>query len=319
MHIQMPDPHQVTQGGGGSMAEIFDAAAEYWETAITDGSTVSIDYGWVNLPGNGFGQSFLQGTSYGAIAVDNVSTAANYYLDNTPRTNEEYNVLTPFTANLGGGTVNTGRRYSSPTSSSDASGRYDLLTILMHEIGHIIGVNSLFSSFSPITSPLPFAGTSIPNNGFHFTGNNVENSIMYSPFGTSQRRTLSEIDILAVAQYNGYTSIDLNPILDPPFNPLGDYDGSGTVDAADYSKWRNDFGLTGTGLAADGNGNGTVDEADYSLWLGNLGAVSAGTVQQDRVPEPNASTLYFVILLLFAVDRYLTLQFLRSNFDLSCS
>jgi hypothetical protein len=52
--------------------------------------------------------------------------------------------------------------------------------------------------------------------------------------------------------------------------PLGDYDGSGTVDDGDYSFWRMHFGSNHA--AADGNANGAVDAADYVIWRKNFGA-----------------------------------------------
>ncbi len=57
----------------------------------------------------------------------------------------------------------------------------------------------------------------------------------------------------------------------------GDYDGSGTVDEADYTVWKSAFGQTGSGLAADGNGDGVVDTADYTVWRDNRGATAAST------------------------------------------
>ena len=59
---------------------------------------------------------------------------------------------------------------------------------------------------------------------------------------------------------------------------VGDYNGNGKVDAADYNVWRDAFGSSDD-LRADGNGNGIIDAADYNLWRDNFGsteAVSAG-------------------------------------------
>ena len=66
----------------------------------------------------------------------------------------------------------------------------------------------------------------------------------------------------------------------------GDYNNDGTVNAADYSVWRDALGTSGIGLAADGSGNGTVDMADYDVWRNNLGAASA-VATQVHVPEPH--------------------------------
>jgi T5SS/PEP-CTERM-associated repeat protein len=66
----------------------------------------------------------------------------------------------------------------------------------------------------------------------------------------------------------------------------GDYNGNGTVDAADYvvwrkndgtqagyDTWRANFGASAAGpsLPGDFNGNGTVDAADYVVWRKGLG------------------------------------------------
>ncbi len=57
----------------------------------------------------------------------------------------------------------------------------------------------------------------------------------------------------------------------------GDYNGSGTVDEADYGVWKTNFSaLVAAGSGADGNGDGFVDAADYTVWRNNLGAMLPG-------------------------------------------
>jgi hypothetical protein len=76
------------------------------------------------------------------------------------------------------------------------------------------------------------------------------------------------------------------------FIPLlrGDYDGSGLVDASDFSTWRDSFGrVVAPFSGADGNGDGVIDEADYRIWRDNLGLmlnVNGGSGMAVVVPEP---------------------------------
>ena len=66
-------------------------------------------------------------------------------------------------------------------------------------------------------------------------------------------------------------------------NPLpGDYNNNGTVDAADYSVWRDALGSHVANYSgADGNGNGVVDTADYDIWRSHFGMT---------LPEPTAGS-----------------------------
>ena len=68
----------------------------------------------------------------------------------------------------------------------------------------------------------------------------------------------------------------------------GDYNGNGTVNAADYTVWRNSVGLAGNTLQNRGifNGNGPVAQIDYDTWKQNFGATSGGSGATGTVPEP---------------------------------
>jgi hypothetical protein len=69
---------------------------------------------------------------------------------------------------------------------------------------------------------------------------------------------------------------------------LGDYNGNGTVDAADYVLWRN-----GGPLMNESVSPGTVDQADYEFWRSRFGATAGSGTAQAAVPEP--STLLLTI------------------------
>jgi hypothetical protein len=85
----------------------------------------------------------------------------------------------------------------------------------------------------------------------------------------------------------------------------GDYNDDGKVDAADYTVWRNTFGIThATAFAgADGNGDKIVNEADYAEWRRNYGKVDASTVTSPGsgggsfagiAPEPSCGLLLLI-------------------------
>ena len=84
----------------------------------------------------------------------------------------------------------------------------------------------------------------------------------------------------------------------------GDFNHSGSVDAADYTIWRNTFGSK-TDLRADANLNGVVDVGDYGLWKSNFGATgplgtSAASVHGSPIPEPAAVALALIGMLTLA-------------------
>lgn len=74
----------------------------------------------------------------------------------------------------------------------------------------------------------------------------------------------------------------------------GDYNNDGTVDAADYTVWRDNLG-TGAILPNDVT-PGVVDESDFNVWRSNYGAggAGAGSASVASVPEPTSAMLIVV-------------------------
>ena len=69
----------------------------------------------------------------------------------------------------------------------------------------------------------------------------------------------------------------------------GDYNGNSSVDAADYTIWRDTFGST-TDLRANGDNTGTstntIDQADYAYWKTRFGNTMGSGSGALSVPEP---------------------------------
>jgi hypothetical protein len=77
---------------------------------------------------------------------------------------------------------------------------------------------------------------------------------------------------------------------------IGDYNGNGIVDAADYTLWRDKLGAAAGSLSnRDPSNTGAISVADYNSWKANFGAHSpgsgAGAFGTSAVPEPSSLIL----------------------------
>jgi hypothetical protein len=85
-------------------------------------------------------------------------------------------------------------------------------------------------------------------------------------------------------------------ILAPPVN-LGDFNGNGIVDAADYTVWRDSLGAPDES-AIHGNGDGGgITQSDYTVWKTHFGTTYSGSASLSgvsSVPEPTAAALLFL-------------------------
>ncbi len=97
----------------------------------------------------------------------------------------------------------------------------------------------------------------------------------------------------AVSQQGANLVLSLTPAGIP-----GDFDGSGIVDAGDYTTWRDNLDTSIT-LPNDPT-PGTVTQADYDVWVANFGAGGASVAAAGAVPEPAA--LGMLLLCAFATS-----------------
>jgi hypothetical protein len=85
---------------------------------------------------------------------------------------------------------------------------------------------------------------------------------------------------------------------------LGDYNEDGTVNAADYTVWRNNLGAA-IALPNEGASIGVVDQDDYGFWKLHFGefAPGSGGASVAAVPEPAAALLGMIGLALSLTVR----------------
>ena len=90
---------------------------------------------------------------------------------------------------------------------------------------------------------------------------------------------------------------------------MGDYNGNGVVDAADYTVWADTLGqvVTTPGEGADGNANGVVDQDDHAFWANRFGNVieeePLDPGNGSSVPEPGSLVLLVIGALLAGARR----------------
>ncbi|TWT33916.1 PEP-CTERM motif protein [Posidoniimonas corsicana] len=63
----------------------------------------------------------------------------------------------------------------------------------------------------------------------------------------------------------------------------GDFNADGSVDAADYTVWRDNLGEDAGVLNGNGSGAATVTQADYDLWRANYGGESGGSGEWNSI------------------------------------
>ena len=91
---------------------------------------------------------------------------------------------------------------------------------------------------------------------------------------------------------------DFSVTVSTPPAVLGDYNGNGSVDAADYVLWRNGGPLLNEGVTV-----GTVDPADYNYWRSRFGTTTGSGSVAGNVPEPNSLLLLCLAQLAIAAIR----------------
>ena len=71
----------ITTAGGGSITDVFNIAADWWEASILDSLTLNIDFGWSDLSGSTLATASTFDSipiSNGTVQFDNTGT--NWFL-----------------------------------------------------------------------------------------------------------------------------------------------------------------------------------------------------------------------------------------------
>jgi hypothetical protein len=211
--------------GEGNLEAVFNHAADIWETLILDNYTVNISFAWVDLKEIGVQALAVSPVFDSSIPPKNNIIGFNnnilgtWFIDPTPRQNEEHQKSEKIFADLGGGVLDIGQVYSN--SSSISRNKYDLLSVAIHEIGHSLGFISAVPSFNvpgnpnltfpsiKIDSGLPFTNTVIPTTPVGGGHINLPTALMFPFIEPGERKYPSTVDLLAIAQVSNFKQINL--------------------------------------------------------------------------------------------------------------
>ena len=216
------------------------AAAAYLQSAIGRPFTTTINITLADLTSSSaVGDSSITSTdnvtglpTSSDIRVDDGSIL--FFADSTPLDNAEYN-LHSATTTLGGSAVNISR-LGNAVSGGPADGRWDLVTLFVHEMEHSLGFSDGLQLFTDAVGPksatdaidrdllvstmltgflsdftVPFVGLSAHIDGVVQNGLFNDTVVAQPGFGDSQRALPTGLEIYGLCVIDGCTADQVNP------------------------------------------------------------------------------------------------------------
>jgi len=225
-------PFEDNNVTGKTIVALFEAAAAIWEDYLPDPGNppftgvYDICVSWDDdlgddTVGNADTVSFDIDLLADPLNAGTLTAPADWYIDETPFDNSEFKMKRfeareysgPEIQDYFNGSVQPlleSGYFGDAKDDEAADGKIDALTIALHEMGHILGVNSL--SGDTWNAPISKTGgvlTVIDNLDDDDSHIAATKALMFSEFMESMRVLPSSVDILAVADDEAFGFVDL--------------------------------------------------------------------------------------------------------------
>ncbi|MCP5250095.1 MAG: cadherin-like domain-containing protein, partial [Candidatus Accumulibacter sp.] len=289
------------------------AAFDLWSSRLQGTASMQIGVSLEDLPDGQLGEARIDAVgadglpTAGTIVLDRNASGVGWFVDPTPLDNSEFSTTLDSTAFLASG-------------ASDAAGKYDLLTVLLHEEGHLLGFNPQTAGFSAqvgtVAGSQVFVGPGftarLSADGQHLAGSSYPDDLMNDVLAPSVRRLPSAMDVQVIAAVRSDSLAPSHPDAAFPAavvtgtvvsagNSLAVGSGQAAVPALLLAAppasptGNNGFSITGGGSPLAGwTENGSVATTASTATLSENATVTSGLSQTFVVPV-GATSLEFTI------------------------
>jgi PKD repeat protein/DNA/RNA endonuclease G (NUC1) len=126
--------------------ELNNSATKIWSDLLKSETPLNIEFQITDLPSGQLAEASITGfdssgvPKAGTILIDSDANGVGWFIDSTPLDNSEFSLV--------GDKADKEETYLLAAAESEASGKYDLLTTVLHELSHLYGFIDGYAGYS---------------------------------------------------------------------------------------------------------------------------------------------------------------------------